>query len=1216
MDQPIGGIKLEITGDIRGLQKAVAEGKVSVEQLGKFLEQKIDKSTTAAERSVNRLVKELTGVRPTAQLNQLDVALQKIGGTTKLTEIQLGNLKKRIDTLYASGGALPAGLQGLTTSTQGLAAAVNNIKAEGLQRLTGSAGQLAPVMAALGPAGLAAGAGIMATAGAATMAAKTLLDAAAGSVKYASANADASALAKMTAEAYQELSLSASLVGATGESVAASVTKLNNALVETPERFGAIGLSAAQLRGLAPEEQFRMVAEALETIEDPAYRDVLAIDLLGKKASEVTLTMKAFAEGGAERFRELGAVMDNETVAALDKVDDELTVLQKTWEGFWNNIGAATIQGTDTVGLIKDLTDAIGLLSRSVQTDGPIVSKGIRGMLAFGTGGVSEGAFSFIRGLGAQARAANTEDFLNYNTRGTPAQIAALDGLGAGAEGGILGSAITDYDQFIKMNPAVATAIAKIREERKKLTEETKKAAEEEKRYQQELRQMEVGRQALAMDEVMKKVRDLGGMWKIAADELERYAKQFAGTQHAVPFLMEQARRSGADAFTTPGLALPPGFAMDQLAARPGMQTLLGQMQANLSVTTAPGLIVPSRPPAIEYGGAEHLDLIAQAQGFRDFASATAEAQRNITETVRRTEQGAKAQMRWNEILAASADFAALFGDRLGGVGDLLNSGAGLMAGAKGFKSALKFNDGKFDWKGTDKAAAATAGIGVLGGLYATGRDQGVIMGGLAGASTGASMGAQFGPVGAVVGGVVGAGAGIFGGIMGGKERQKLAQTAVGAARSTTGFAAMDEFLKKVEAGGLSADEMASSFDAAFSEIIPNAISKTTGLLDANADRMMELAETSGIASEAIKQLMEAQAQALSTNLAGGIASMRASREKGGPGLQSQGAATGIGASLAANFDIFVKQGMSANEALKTLAPSVQAFRDELNITGFEGGAAFDALSHRIEILTGEVTGPLVEGIGSFSGALANMSNLGMLTQEIFSGITSQIGANIEALKVEGVEGPAAIAALQPQLQTIWELQQKHGFAVDETTQKLIDLGLENKQIGPEFQEAGEKMQATMERVAVAVERMAIALEHGAAGAGKLGMAIAAIPTEKTINLNYKSNGGGGLAPSPFAGEIPEFATGTLATGSLFQNFGAETIAALHGLEAVMTPAQLGAMTSTTYAVGVAAGTSRSGAGMDFGPLLSEIRALRHDQMLLRDAVKVSVQAAVLKVIR
>src|SRR5690606_9206364 len=49
----------------------------------------------------------------------------------------------------------------------------------------------------------------------------------------------------------------------------------NNALAD-------LGLTAADLRALSPEEQFKLVAERLSQIDDPAKRAALAMQILGR----------------------------------------------------------------------------------------------------------------------------------------------------------------------------------------------------------------------------------------------------------------------------------------------------------------------------------------------------------------------------------------------------------------------------------------------------------------------------------------------------------------------------------------------------------------------------------------------------------------------------------------------------------------------------------------------------------------------------------------------------------------------------------------------------------------------------------------------------------------------------------------------------------------------------------------------------------------------
>ncbi len=1049
MDEYIGGIKIEIGGDINGLRKLVSEGKLSIEDLGKFLEQRLDKSSTTAERSVARLQKELTGVRPTAQLQQLAVALEKIGGTSKLTEIQVGNLQKKIEGLRQAGGAVPASLQSLTKSLEGLGAAGDKLKASGIQSLEGLTSKLGPIgpaLAAIGPAGLAAAAGIAAMGGAIIGVSKLVVDAA----NWGDRITDAATAMGTTTTGVQRLEAAATAAGIPIERVTSSVIKMQKAMEESPEKFERLGLSMQQLKALAPEEQFRLVAERLNLIVDPAERNALAVKLLGKAWAELAPLVR----GGFDAMDEAPRFTE-EQVKALDELKTAMLELGREWELFWVSIGSSVASGGNAADIIRAVADGVRGLG-NVLDSLPMDKLVLLGRILAGsmTAGASE---VLIRGAQALARS------------GAASRAASAPPVDRRAQ------------QIQEMEE----------EQRRQETEAADAAA--------------------------------------AADKKRQLAERAAARAEA-----ESKRR------------------IKELMAAAVARGSQGLQWEDLDFTRLPGLM----------DAPEQLSISPHAGAFGELASG--DFGRTIPDTLEQIHELTVLNMGsvqdWQGALQSVAATFELLGieggDAIGQLSAAIGSAGQLAAGlASG-----------------NVAGIASGGLGTLTSMFQMGEKGGALGTAASIFSPVAALGAITGGnrsrgtsalLGAATGGFVGAG---IGALFGGKDEGQ-------GKGPNTGFDSMDALITRIKEGQTAAADLGAEFDAAFSEMIPNAIDKTTGLLTANARAMIDVARNSGIASEAIKGLMLSQAQALGGNLASGLAGMTAARDKGVGGLASQGAATAIGASIQGSFTEMVKGGMSSREAIEALAPAIQSFRAELNAAGLEGGAAFGALEHQFTIMTGEITGPLVEGVTGFAGALANMANLGMLNQQTFSGMTEQIGANIAALAEQGVTGPAAIGALQPSLQTIWELQQKYGFEVDASTQALLDQAVEAHQVGEEHRSASDQMIEGIRDVVDAIHDLTTAL--------------AGIPKDKkttvTVERRYTTSGdpGSDEGPAPGTEDPLSFAGGSDG----IQNFGRGTPAILHNLEGVYTAQQIDALTNSARAYGAATMPATFG-GNDMGALL------------------------------
>jgi len=267
---------------------------------------------------------------------------------------------------------------------------------------------------------------------------------------------------------------------------------------------------------------------------------------------------------------------------------------------------------------------------------------------------------------------------------------------------------------------------------------------------------------------------------------------------------------------------------------------------------------------------------------------------------------------------------------------------------------------------------------------------------------------------------------------------------------------------------------------------------------------------------------------------------------------------TAEGASAMAAVVLASWDGTAAG--LRSLQPTLLLLQEGLESSGQSGSEAFRHLAAMAQLATHEVAGPLLEAIGFGTQALTNMWNSGHLTQEVFSGMVTEIMAQRDALLATGATADQVNGAMRTDLQRIWELVQDGRFAVDEQTQALLDQAEAAGTVGDRFRSFEGQMLQMVERIAVALEsafgvRMVAAVTSGAAAATR---AIGGIPTDIDVRVHNASaaSGGGGRADD---GGLPGFRGGTEGR---YLDFGAGTPVMLHGRERVMTEAEGRANTS------------------------------------------------------
>lgn len=172
----------------------------------------------------------------------------------------------------------------------------------------------------------------------------------------------------------------------------------------------------------------------------------------------------------------------------------------------------------------------------------------------------------------------------------------------------------------------------------------------------------------------------------------------------------------------------------------------------------------------------------------------------------------------------------------------------------------------------------------------------------------------------------------------------------------------------------------------------------------------------------------------------------------------TQAAATGLADAAVATVDANMKMGDSFVDAVKAAEPSIQGLQQQLTATGFSGGAAFSLLSQEVSLATGAVSGPALTAVEGMTSAVTGLANAGGLTQSSFAGLEGSIGTTFKSLTAQGASSQAVLAALQPDLQTAWQLEQQYGYTADSVTQSLINQGVQSGLVGEQQKSSTQQM--------------------------------------------------------------------------------------------------------------------------------------------------------------
>lgn len=118
------------------------------------------------------------------------------------------------------------------------------------------------------------------------------------------------------------------------------------------ETLAALGLTIGQIRDLAPDKQFELLADRIAGLQDPADRTRAAVELFGKAGADL---LPLFEQGAAgiraarEEAQRMGATLTGEQAAALAEADDAIKRMGQSWDGLARTLTAEVAPGLTAV---------------------------------------------------------------------------------------------------------------------------------------------------------------------------------------------------------------------------------------------------------------------------------------------------------------------------------------------------------------------------------------------------------------------------------------------------------------------------------------------------------------------------------------------------------------------------------------------------------------------------------------------------------------------------------------------------------------------------------------------------------------------------------------------------------------------------------------------------------------------------------------------------
>lgn len=162
---------------------------------------------------------------------------------------------------------------------------------------------------------------------------------------------DASAVTGLSTDFLQSLKFAAADAGVEFGALQQSVGKYSSLITDAAAgsasaqaTLAKLGLSASQLSGLSMDDQFKLVADAIARIPDPAARAAAAMDVFGKSGAKLLPVLAGGAKGLSEALADMksrGLILSEKDVALAAETNGKFLLLGETFRHVINLVGAA-----------------------------------------------------------------------------------------------------------------------------------------------------------------------------------------------------------------------------------------------------------------------------------------------------------------------------------------------------------------------------------------------------------------------------------------------------------------------------------------------------------------------------------------------------------------------------------------------------------------------------------------------------------------------------------------------------------------------------------------------------------------------------------------------------------------------------------------------------------------------------------------------------------
>ncbi len=333
--------------------------------------------------------------------------------------------------------------------------------------------------------------------------------------------------------------------------------------------------------------------------------------------------------------------------------------------------------------------------------------------------------------------------------------------------------------------------------------------------------------------------------------------------------------------------------------------------------------------------------------------------------------------------------------------------------------------------------------------------------------------------------------------------------------------------------GKATVEQVGEVFEENLGELIPASIDKTTGLISESTFELLKMGRQANITSKQMTEFFTQMAEKAGSGfnaisigfgkpLVEGAKKVKEALGELDVTLvgKSQVSLDRYGRFAVATFQNAIASGKSFLEAVELIGPGLDSLNEAQKELGLSSSGTFAELLkfrgfvHDNQELAASITGlhDLMVGLG----------NSGAVTQQLFTDFGTEAQSQFDKMAAAGLTHDQIMMAMQPTLQTLFEMQERYGYAVDETTQKMLDDAKAAGIVGDKHKSASERMVDGIDKV---INRLELMLKHFGVD---LPAAIDGLPDSINIPVHFPTDN----LPTPDGGN-PSFDEAHMAAGGV-----------------------------------------------------------------------------------